>query len=96
MVLDVCHCGRIQARGIENVLEEGLVPDRRLSQRSHLPKEKGCKAEIQQKEAETVGFPMVRPLNLASHNLLQIMNTWMRPLRRLVKTAQQHYHGTCG
>ena len=49
----------------------------------------------QRKEAETTGFPMVRPLPLASHNLPQIMNTWTRPLRRLVKTARQHYRGTC-
>ena len=50
----------------------------------------------QRKEAETTGFPMVRPLLLASHNLPQIMNTWTRPLRRLVKTARQHYRGTRG
>ena len=83
-------------RGIENVLEEGLVPDRWFSRRSHLPKEKGCKAEIQRKEAKTMGFHMVRPLLLASHNLPQIMNTWTRPLRRLLKTARQHYRGTRG
>ena len=43
----VCHCWKIQVNGIENVLEEGLVLDPRFSQRSHLPKEKGCRAEKQ-------------------------------------------------
>ena len=58
-----------RAKGGRVIVGKGLVADCRFSQRSHLPKEKGCRAEIQPKEAKTVGFPMVRPLHLASHNL---------------------------
>ena len=48
-VSEMLWCGCVGGYKQEEVKMhwEGLVPDPRFSRRSHLPKEKGCKAEIQ-------------------------------------------------